>query len=179
MSNGEAVQVRFRDCECPGTPHAEEGDIVLLRPRLNYQGGAECYAAIMSAPKKVESDGKGGVRVTIDQMRVAEHVGPAYLRHGPIGWNVADEDGNGVPFDNEWLVAELPFEQAYPIVEAADDLYGEVVVTPFKMRTSKPSANGQTGNGSTSGRQKSTSKRPTRSARSSRNGSAATEPLTP
>jgi hypothetical protein len=175
MSTGEAVQVRFRDCECPGTPHAEEGDIVLLRPRLNYQGGAEAFRAVMSAPRKIVTGKDGKPTVAVDEDAVAIHVGPAYLRHGPIGWNVVGDDGP-VPLDPDWMVNELPYEQAFPIVVQADNLYGKSLFDPFTKRIAPPSPNGRTASTSTSGAQKSTSKPRTRSARSSPNGTAASEP---
>ncbi len=87
--------VRFRDCACPGTPHDgldghDDGDIAVLRPFLDYAGGAEASAAFNRAVRTAELDDEGNVK---DLPQFAELVGPVYLRRGIVSWNVLDEHG--------------------------------------------------------------------------------------
>ena len=123
----DLVPVRFRDCSCPGTPHAD-GDIAELRPYLDYPGGAEALAAIQSL---------GG-----DMARFAEVIGPVFIRRGVVAWNVVDDDGP-VPVTNEALDA-LRWEDAYELADKADDLYGGQVLAPLVRRMDALSPRGQT-----------------------------------
>lgn len=156
--DSEGQPVRFRDCTCPGTPHtgrdgADDGDIVVLRPALGFAAGAEALRAM------IESDG--------DLNRIAELVGPVYLRVGPQAWNVLADSGPA-PLS---AVADLPYSDAYPIVEAADSLYSEVVMAPLLKRMSGLS--GPTSNGRpTSATRRSSTKARSRRDSSLQNGSA-------
>jgi hypothetical protein len=161
----ELVSVRFRDCACPGTPHtgtdgADDGDIARFRPHLNYVGGVALVAAFQAGQVAA---------ATGDIEGLATYVGPAYLRHGMVGWNLLDAEGNPVPFDAAKAVDELPFGDALGLVERADDLYGKAVLDPLAQRTANSSRRGRTnGNSQTSEIPTSSPRRPSRSARSSR-----------
>lgn len=146
--DGEGQKVRFRDCECPGTPHAEEGDYVTMRPVLGFAAGAEALrlmgeAIVILAPSGGGADGKEPV---IDSSRTSELVGPLYVREGPSGWNVEGEAGP-VPYDADVILANYTW--AYPIAAAGDELYSEAILRPLVQRSSAISRNGQTANGST------------------------------
>lgn len=101
--------------------------------------------------------------------RLNEELGPVYLREGPIAWNLVDEDGP-LEFDPEALL-ELPFEQAYIIADACDDLYTERVIAPLVGRMNGSSASTPTA--TTSRTSRSSRRHPPRAVRSSRATSAA------
>ena len=145
----DLVPVRFRDCSCPGIPHAD-GDIAELRPYLDYPGGAEALAAIQSL------DG--------DTARFAEVLGPVFIRRGVVSWNIVDADGP-VPVTPETLNA-LRWEDAYELADRADDLYGGQVLAPLVKRMAASSPTGRTG-ASTRRPRKSSPKRPVPSLPSS------------
>jgi hypothetical protein len=154
--------VRFRDCTCPGSPHdgrdgADDGDIVTLRPHLGFAAGAEALRKI------IEADG--------DVNRVAELVGPVYIREGVIGWNVIAEDGGAAELDIAAILDD--YALAYPIAEAADDLYSEVVLRPLVVRMNALSGNGRTA-ASTRPTRRSSKPRRSPPASSSQNGTAGT-----
>lgn len=155
----ERLTVTFRDCGCPGSPHPE-GDTVTMRPALGFAAGAEALRKI------IEADG--------DVNRIAELVGPVYIREGVIGWNMEDERGP-VPLDTDLLLND--YTLAYPIAERGDDLYSQAVLAPLLTRMSVPSANGQNG---TSIRQTRRSSARARSPRksSSPNGTAGLRSVT-
>ena len=143
----EGQRVRFRDCTCPGTPH-DEGDHVTMRPVLGFAAGAEALrlrgeAIVVLAPT---GGGADGTAPLVDSSRTSELVGPLYIREGPTGWNVEDEDGP-VPYDPEVILANYTW--AFPIATAGDDLYSEAILRPLVQRTNATSANGRTANGST------------------------------
>lgn len=139
----DTIPVRFRDCSCPGTPH--DGDVAELRPYLDYPGGAEALAAIASL------DG--------DMGRMAELLGPIFIRRGVVAWNLTDADGEPVPVTNDALDA-LRWEDAYELADRADDLYGAQVLAPLVKRQSASSKAGRTA-GSTPRRTRSSPKPPT------------------
>jgi len=154
--------VRFRDCTCPDSPHdgrdgADDGDTVTLRPHLGFAAGAEALRKI------IESDG--------DVNRVAELVGPVYIREGVVGWNVIDDDGGAAELDIASILGD--YSLAYPIAEAADDLYSEAVLAPLVSRMSVLSGNGRIA-ASTRRTPRSSKPRPSPRKSSSRNGTAGT-----
>jgi hypothetical protein len=154
--------VRFRDCTCPGSPHdgrdgADDGDIVTLRPVLGFVAGAEALRKI------IESGG--------DVNRIAELVGPVYVRHGVTGWNVIAEDGSAAPLDVDAILDD--YSWAYPIAEKADDLYSGAILDPLLRRTNGLSGTGPTA-GSTRQPRRSSGTARSRPASSSRNGSDGT-----
>lgn len=146
----DLVEVRFSDCRCPGSPHPD-GDVGYLRPFLDYAGGAEALRMMRAA------DG--------DEQKLAELVGPVYLRRGLAGWNRVDEDGKPVPLPPDPATA-IPWEEAYWLADRADDLYGGSVLAPLAKRISEFSRTGPTGS-STSANGASRSSRRKRSAPSS------------
>ncbi len=142
----EGQAVRFRDCACPGTPHdglegADDGDIVWLRPVLPWGPGAEALRLILESVVIVANTGGGpkGEDPLLDDSRVAETVGPIYVRHGVARWNVVDEDGP-VPYDAEAILVD--YTLAYPVVEVANQLYTEKLIDPLVKRMSVSSGRG-------------------------------------
>lgn len=163
----DPVAVRFRECKCPDTPHdgqdgRDDGDIAYLRPDLDFVGGAETYRLLLEATKFPEPGppGEDG-KPTETYPRMMELVGPAYLRHGVVSWNLM-ADGKAVPCTPEAVLA-LPYQDAYAIADAADTLYGEAVVNPLAQRIARFSLAGKS-KPRTSKRR--SSKRPSRSKRS-------------
>ena len=151
------IPVRFRDCSCPGTPHDgvdghDDGDIAVLRPFLDFAGGAEASAAFNKAVRTAELDDDGNL---MDLPQFAELVGPVYLRRGIRSWNVVDEQGP-VPIER---AVDLPYEQAFVIVDRADDLYGGQVLAPLVKPANGSSRTGPTTAGS---RRPARRSRPTR-----------------
>lgn len=127
------VPVRVRACACPGTPHAEEGDTVLLLPTLSLAGGIRAQQDILAAQTP-----DGGVDAATLTVRWME----TFVRHGAVGWNLVDEDGP-VPFDIDALLAD--FALAGPVADAANDRYAEAVLSPLGLSLSASSPRGQTG----------------------------------
>jgi hypothetical protein len=125
---------------------------VTLRPFLGFMAGAQALRILTTF-------GVG----TGDQLN--EQLGPIYLREGPIGWNLVDEDGP-VEFDPE-AILELPFEQAFLIANACDDLYTERLVAPLVAKMNALSQSTPTTNGTS------------RTSRSSRKHLTPVEPSSP
>jgi len=183
-TNGQQPYARFRDCECPGTPHAE-GDVAYLREFLPFLPGAEAARLIGGLMTAAAADGIGSgmtEKALEDAMnvhiaaRLFEVIGPLYIREGVVGWNLVDEDGEAIECTPEALEA-LPYEQAYVIADKADDLYTERVLHPLALRLSA-SSNGMP-TASTSVTRSSGPKARKRSSRSSRATSAAGPPPAP
>lgn len=148
----EGLEVPFRECACPGTPHVS--DVVYLRPVLGFRAGAEALR------KMGESGG--------DVNLIAELVGPTYIREGVTGWNVEDENGP-VPLDIEAILGNYTW--AYPIADRADDIYSEAVLAPLLKRMGALSGNGRIV-ASTRATRRSSGSRRSRPVSSSQNGSA-------
>lgn len=137
--------VRFRDCTCPESPHAVpspawgdlDGDVVELRDRLPFEAAAIALRRISRLAAEATA-GRPDANADSIELEVAsrlfETVGPLYLEHGPVRWNVPG------PLDIE----SLPFEEQYLVAEAANDLYTEAVLRPLVTRISKLSVNGST-----------------------------------
>lgn len=126
------IEVRVRDCECPGTPHAE-GDVVYVAPRPSLACGLEAREDVR------QSLGSGTL--------LAERWLVTFVKHGAIGWNLLDEDGDPVPFDVRVILGD--FDLAEPVAEKCDELYGDTVTRPFLESIRKLLQRGRTG-GSTS-----------------------------
>lgn len=137
----DLIEVRARDCACPGGPHAG-GDIVSLRPHLSLAGGLAAQGDIIAA---------AGDGTTLMQRWLV-----SYVTHGAVGWNLIDEHGKDVPFDVAALLADYSF--ALPVAEKADELYSPSVIDPLTRRLGKTSRTGQT-TASTSPRAQSIRKR--------------------
>ena len=120
--------VRVRDCACPETPHAEEGDGVLLRSTLSAAGGIVA-----------EQDLNRGYR---DQDELVARLLPQLVRSEAIGWNFLDDKGDPLPFDVDALMAD--WRIARPVVLKAGELYLEVVIAPFVQTPPTPSRTGRT-----------------------------------
>lgn len=143
----EPITVRVRDCECPGTPHPE-GDEVYLAPKLPLAGGLQADFDIRKAA------GDGTFLAQLWQV--------TFVKHGAIGWNLLDEDGEPVPFDVNVLLED--YALASPVAEKADDIYGESVMRPLLQRLRTTSQTGRTA-GSISRTPRSTTKPRVRSSR--------------
>jgi hypothetical protein len=127
------VSVPVGECQCPGTPHPD-GDLVLLRPRLSWDGG-------VAASKAVQEYLSGGAT---DDTILSIGVGRAFLRHGIVGWNFVDESGP-VPVDEPHLTMFLgDWDSVRHVAEKADELYGETLTAPLVAAASASSRNGQT-----------------------------------
>ena len=129
----EPVVVRVRDCACPGTPHADEGDVVYLRPKLSLAGG------IAAQQDLVASRGPDG---TADVAELTRRWLVTYVRYGAIGWNFTGEAGEPVPFDVNVLLDD--FSLADSVADKADDLYAEAVLRPLGLSRPKTSPTGPT-----------------------------------
>jgi hypothetical protein len=152
---GDQVAVRVRDCACPDAPHdgvdgADDGDIVYLRARLNLAGGLAAAGAVMSL-----------MGPDFDQSRVPATLGPIYVRHGAVGWNLLNERGEPVPFDVEVLLND--YLLGFEVWDRADDLYADEVLRPLQARMPRSSPRGRTGV-STSAKRSSARPRPSPSA---------------
>lgn len=133
----QPVSVRVRDCECPEKPHAEEGDVIYLAPKLSLAGGLQSTADI----QKALGDGTF----------LAELWRVTFVKHGAVGWNFTDEDGDPVPFDVNVLLDD--YELARELADKADDLYGETVARPFVQKLKTISRRGRTGDSTSPTRQ--------------------------
>ena len=118
--------VRVRDCACPDSPHAEEGDGVLLSTTLPAEGGI--------AAEQLVSEVK-------DYNLLTQKWLVTFVRYGAQGWNLQDDDGP-VPFDVEDLLADWAL--ARPVAIRAGELYQASVMAPFLSTPAKPSRNGRT-----------------------------------
>lgn len=155
--DSEPIEVRLDGCYCPGTPH--DVDIVYLAPSLSMAGGMAAQSAMR--------DGFG------DALRLQELLAEVWVRHGVVGWNLVDEDGQDLPLDPSTIAAALPYGKGGRMVaERADDLYAEDILAPLVERLKTTSARGRR-NGSTSTPKPSTPKPRSRSS------TATTEPARP
>jgi hypothetical protein len=152
----DSVEVRVRDCECPGTPHADEGDVVFVATKLGLEGGIATeldIEAIQTAGITNEEEFSAALR---------KRWFLTFVRYGAIGWNWLDEQGKPVPFDAQVLIDD--YSLGMPVVEKANELYMEVVLAPFLKRLGALSRIGPTA-ASTSPRARSTHSRNGRSSR--------------
>jgi hypothetical protein len=147
-------------CPCPGTPH--EIDTIQFRRVLPLAGGIAAIAAMR--------EGAIARSNAIDGLTLAIYLFPVYLAHAVESWTFVDESGAPLPLDAG--DAALPFGTKYEIADAADDLFGEEVTRPLAGMIRKSSRSGSTAPSTSPSRPSGGSHR-SRSARSSRNGSAA------
>ena len=127
----DPVAVRVRDCACPDSPHAEEGDIVYLAPTLSMDGG-------ILAEQQVNQAAGDGDLLTRLWLKT-------FLEHGAIGWNLLDEEGGEVPFDLSVILADWTL--ARPVGDAAAGLYADAVIAPFQTASPSKSPTGRTPRG--------------------------------
>ena len=116
------VRVRIRDCACPDTPHAEEGDAVFLSPTLPAEGG------IAAEQDMTESGG--------DANALTRRWLMTFVRYGAKDWNLPE------PFDVDTLLADWAI--ARPVAIAAGELYQASVMAPFQTAPPRPSRTGRT-----------------------------------
>jgi hypothetical protein len=86
--------VRVRDCACPDTPH--EGHFVFVTSTLSLEGGVEAEAALIAA---ITTAGKGPVDTKALEVLWRD----IFVRHGVVGWDLCNEDGEPIPFSLEAL----------------------------------------------------------------------------
>jgi len=151
----EPVGVRVRDCECPGTPHAEEGDLVFLAPVLSLEGGIQAELDV----EAVQASGVTTEQAFSEALRRRWFL--TFVRYGTVGWNWLDEKGP-IPFNPDVILGD--FSLGMPVVERAHDLYFEKVLAPFLRRLNELSRTGPTA-ASTSPRVQSIHSRNGRSSR--------------
>lgn len=125
----DLIPVRVRDCACPDTPHADEGDLVYLLPRLPLDGGITAEQQL----REFNGDASAMLRAWTD----------TFVRFGAKGWNLLDADGDPVPFDVDVIIAD--WAVARPVADKASDLYSESVMAPFRKPPQTRSPTGRTG----------------------------------
>jgi hypothetical protein len=128
----DLIEVRVRDCACPGTPHPDEGDLVYLLPMLGLDGGILAEQQMLTALPEGANAG------------LARRWLHTFVEYGAVGWNLIDEDGP-VPFDVATLLAD--WRLARPVADRASDLYADAVMAPFQQASPKSSRTGQTRRG--------------------------------
>lgn len=127
----DLVPVRVRDCACPDSPHADEGDLVYLLPTLPLDGG-------ILAEQQLNANIGDPDRLTRVWLRT-------FLEHGIAGWNLTDEDGEPVPFDAAVILADWTL--ARPVGDKAAELYSDSVLAPFQQASPSKSPTGPTRRG--------------------------------
>ena len=120
------IFVRVRDCACPDTPHAEEGDGVFIADTLPAEGG-------------IVAEQQMGEATDTDVLTRLWLI--TFVRYGAKGWNFQDEDGP-VPFDVEALLADWAL--ARPVALRAGELYQAAVAAPFQTTPATRSGTGRT-----------------------------------
>lgn len=115
----DPIEVRVRDCVCPDTPHAEEGDIVYLSPTLPAPGGIAAEQLI----------GEVFGNDLTNQWLVI------FVRYGVTGANYE-------PFSVDDLLADWAL--ARPVAIRAGELYLASVTRPFLTEQPKRSPTGRT-----------------------------------
>ena len=152
------------ECPCPGTPH--EHDTVTFSPVLPMAGGLAVISAVRDAMRATDGE-------EMDNLVLAAHTFPVYLRFAIESWTFTDAAGHLL--DRERWDALLPFGVKYAIADAADDLFGEEALSPLVGTTPASSRGGPTATSTSRSRASGSSPR-SRSAPSSRAASAASEP---
>lgn len=117
------IPVPIGDCRCPESPHGE-GDVVFLAPFLSMAGG-------MAAQGAIEDAGT-------DSIVLAELLARIWVKHGIVGWNLVDADGEPVPISTSSINDFLPYGKGGRLVaEKADDIYAQDVLAPFVERVAR------------------------------------------
>ena len=124
-----SIPVRVRDCACPDTPHADEGDLVYLAPTLPMSGGILAEQQMFDA----KGDGPMLTRLWLE----------TFVRHGAVEWNLLDEAGDPVPFDVDVILAD--WSLARLVANQASELYADAVMAPFLTKPGARSPTGPTG----------------------------------
>lgn len=113
--------VRVRDCACPESPHAEEGDGVYLLPTLSAEGGIAAEQDMSTAA----GDADKLTRLWLI----------TFVRYGVAGANYE-------PFTVDDLLADWAL--ARPVALRAGELYQASVIAPFQTEPPKRSRTGRT-----------------------------------
>lgn len=130
----EPVKVKVR--ECPTGLHNGEGDWVLLAPTLSLDGG-------LAAEQDLRDVNSSSPDAQERANRIQRRWAITFVRHGATGWNFHDEEGNGLEFDVEELLAD--YGLARPVADQAADLYTDAVLRPFLTLLAARSPTGRTG----------------------------------
>ncbi len=117
--------VRVRDCTCPESPHAEEGDGVFLRDTLSATGGILAEGRITDLVAAGRSD----------EASLTSELLPLLVRTETTGANYS-------PFDIDALLED--WREARSVIIRAGDLYLDAVVAPLVKTPPKPSRTGRT-----------------------------------
>lgn len=150
----EPVRVDVGACRCPGSPH--ETDFVLLAPKLTVPMGV----AGISAIRRAQSD-PDAVEAALSNV---------FMHQSIVGWSIVDESGE-VPINNETIDEHIGWTNGgREVIEKANELYAEDLLSPFAQKMAKSSRRMQT-DGSTSAKSASGPKRQKLSKQSSLNGS--------
>ena len=107
-------------CPCPGTPHPD-GDTVTLKDKPGLHLGATVLGW-------ANRQGEANIPTIGDIMET-------YLREGVVDWTFTLENGDHRPCDDEgldWLMDD--YELAYPIANAAAEVYTEAIFRPLGVK---------------------------------------------
>src|SRR5262245_15067463 len=146
--------VRCRDCTCPGTPHAEEGDGVYLPQHLSLAVGMTAEQQLLEVMDRFPLADSASPRMQEEvarqrTMAVRPQWYETFARGCVVGWNLWDADGP-IAFDVEAMMADYTI--ARMAADAASDKFGDQVLAPFLTPLPSHSGNGRTASGGTSRR---------------------------
>lgn len=119
----ELVEVRVRDCACPGSPHPE-GDTVSLLPQLSIEGGAAAELDLID----VMNAAKDGDSREASYAKLLVRWTATFVRYGAVAWNWIGDEGP-VPFDVEVLVNDYSLSRL--VAGRANDLYQQAALDPL------------------------------------------------
>lgn len=127
--SSDPVEVRLESCFCPNAPH--DSDVVYLAPSLSMAGGMAAQVAVTAG--------------MTDQIALQELLAQVWVRHGVVGWNLVDDDGEPLPLTPDNITKALPYGKGgRQVAERADDLYAQDVLRPLQERLKKLSKPGPT-----------------------------------
>ena len=125
----DPVEVNVGECRCPGTPHPF--DLVYLRPKMGYTGGAVLQGEMSEYLSTPVAERGGWVKLNA-------RLKALYLEEGIVGWNLVDEDGplavNVGNIRERFLEDFAAADQVTVIADKADGLYYEAVLAPLVAR---------------------------------------------
>ena len=146
----EPIPVRVRACACPDTPHADEGDLVYIRPTLSLAGGLAAErvlaAAILTHPLSEQASEQDRLRVALERKGyLMDHWTPLFIEHGATGWNLTDEAGAPRRFSTAAILEDWSLARA--LVDLLDERYSDAVLAPFQTPPDEHSQSGPTDGG--------------------------------
>lgn len=125
------IPVKFGECPCPGTPHAD-GDTIFLRSELDLQGGFTFTSAFST-----NAQDEGG-------MPIEQALGMAYLVAGITDWTFLDADGARIPASRT-NISKLKWTPAVgEIAQVAGQRYGVAALLPLVAIAQRSSLPGPT-----------------------------------